>query len=57
MKRPHAAKNSVRDAALRRGFDCTFVISALSRSAAEIAPTYGNDQKYVVILTIAARPA
>ena len=55
MKRPHAATNSVRDAALRRGFDCTFVIPALSRSAAEIAPTYDNDQKYGAIVSIAAR--
>jgi hypothetical protein len=51
IKKPHAAKNSVR----RRGFDVAFVMSALSRWAAEIAPTYDNDQKYAAILSVAAR--
>ena len=55
MKRPHAAKNSVRGAPRRVVFDVTFVMSALSRWAAEIAPTYDNDQKYGAILSIAAR--
>jgi hypothetical protein len=32
----------------------TFVMSALSPWAAEIAPTYRNDQEYGAILSIAA---
>jgi hypothetical protein len=55
IKRPHAAKNSVRGAPRRRGFDVAFVMSALSRWAAEIAPTYDDGQKYAAILSVAAR--
>ena len=44
---------SVRRVVRRRGFDVTFVMSALSQWATEIAPTYGSDQKYIAILSIA----
>ena len=55
MKRPHAARKTVRGTPRGRGFDVTFVMSALSRWAAEIAPTFDKDQKYGAILSIATR--